>query len=330
MEKLLAIAHRALPLGVLRNVSWSLSNLCRGRNPQPDFEIVSQALPTLKNMLNFRDDDVIGDAAWSLSFLSDDTGSSHLPENHKIEMVLKSGVLDRLVALLSHPNPNIKIPALRTVGNIVTGTNFQTKMVIEANALPQLVSLLDNSHHGIRREAAWALSNIATGAKPHVNALVEISAFQALLASTAGADIPVKREIAYAITNALSHRDPAILTHIASLGWISQLISFLGDDDHDLQLCTLDALHHFLDFGQKNMQTTNEEGELAQSNVYAEIIERANGCSALEKLLNHQDTRVYSKATNLLLTYFGYKQDEEDGPNCFNPTAVAQSSDFDL
>jgi importin subunit alpha-1 len=40
-------------------------------------------------------------------------------------IVIESGVCRRIVELLLGPNPNIVVPALRTVGNIVTGTYFR-------------------------------------------------------------------------------------------------------------------------------------------------------------------------------------------------------------
>lgn len=312
MQKVLNIAHRVLRLCMLRNVAWTLSNFCRGRNPQPDFSIVSQALPTLHNMLNFRDDDVIAEAAWSLSFLSDDTGATNLPENHKIEAVIHSGCLPRLIALLSHPNPNIKTPALRTIGNIVTGTNFQTQMVLNNNVLPPLISLLTNNRRGIRREAAWALSNVAAGAKPQVMALVEANAFHALHIAVSQADAPIKREIVWVVCNAVSNRDGHILSHLANIGWIPALLSFLRDDDVDLQLCALDALHHFLAFGEANKLVKNGEASLSEVNPYAAIVHQAGGVELLDQLERCLDKDIYHKSLTLLTEYFGFTPQDDD------------------
>lgn len=57
----------------------------------------------------------------------------------------------------------IIVPALRTLGNIVSGDDNQTQAVINANALPALTALLANSKKNIRKETCWMLSNIAAG-----------------------------------------------------------------------------------------------------------------------------------------------------------------------
>lgn len=54
-----------------RNAVWALSNLCRGKNPPPEFGKVAPALPVLARLLFHTDADVITDVCWALSYLSD-------------------------------------------------------------------------------------------------------------------------------------------------------------------------------------------------------------------------------------------------------------------
>ena len=67
-----------------RNAVWALSNLCRGKNPPPDFSKVSPALPILAHLLFFNDTDVLADTCWALSYLSDGP-------NEKVQAVIDSG-----------------------------------------------------------------------------------------------------------------------------------------------------------------------------------------------------------------------------------------------
>ncbi|KAJ4915006.1 Importin subunit alpha-4 [Raphanus sativus] len=89
-------------------------------NHQP-FEEVKPALPVLRQLIYLNDEEVLTDACWALSYLSDGP-------NDKIQAVIEAGVCPRLVELLSNgvvifklsSITTVLIPALRTVGNIVT------------------------------------------------------------------------------------------------------------------------------------------------------------------------------------------------------------------
>ena len=114
------ILDRAQPgSSFVRNASWTLSNLCRGR-PAPNFTKVARAIPSLSKVLIENDvDDILIDVCWAMSYLSDG-GEERIP------CILETGVLPRLVQLLQHPNIAISVPCLRSIGNIVTGTDEQT------------------------------------------------------------------------------------------------------------------------------------------------------------------------------------------------------------
>ncbi|GAU11450.1 hypothetical protein TSUD_344410 [Trifolium subterraneum] len=133
---LLAQLNEHAKLSMLRNATWTLSNFCRGK-PQPAFDQVKPALPALAQLIHSNDEEVLTDACWALSYLSDGA-------NDKIQGVIDAGVCSRLVELLLHPSPSVLIPALRTVGNIVTGDDMQTQF-------------------DIKKEAAWAISNATSG-----------------------------------------------------------------------------------------------------------------------------------------------------------------------
>lgn len=184
-----------------RNAVWALSNLCRGKNPAPAFNKVAPCLAVLAHLLNHNDADVLSDACWALSYLSDGP-------NNKIQAVIDAGVCRRLVELLMwvyfesrgvicfiqfnevktlvswinlfvhihihllrntvhlinrHQKENVVSAALRAVGNIVTGDDVQTQVILNCSALPCLLHLLSSPRETARKEACWAISNITAG-----------------------------------------------------------------------------------------------------------------------------------------------------------------------
>lgn len=74
-----SILDRAMPsTSFVRNASWTLSNLCRGR-PAPQFAKVSRAIPSLAKVLVENDsEDILVDVCWAISYLSDG-GEDRIP-----------------------------------------------------------------------------------------------------------------------------------------------------------------------------------------------------------------------------------------------------------
>jgi hypothetical protein len=85
------ILDRAQPgSSFVRNASWTLSNLCRGR-PSPSFSKVERAITSLSKVLIENDvEDILVDVCWAMSYLSDG-GEERIP------CILGTGVLPRLV-----------------------------------------------------------------------------------------------------------------------------------------------------------------------------------------------------------------------------------------
>jgi importin subunit alpha-1 len=57
MQNLLGVFTNQAKLSMLRNATWTLSNLCRGK-PQPDFNLVAPGLPVLAKLLQMPDTEV--------------------------------------------------------------------------------------------------------------------------------------------------------------------------------------------------------------------------------------------------------------------------------
>lgn len=300
---LLAQLNENAKLSMLRNATWTLSNFCRGK-PQPPFEQTRPALPALERLVHSNDEEVLTDACWALSYLSDGT-------NDKIQAVIEAGVCQRLVELLLHPSPSVLIPALRTVGNIVTGDDVQTQCIIEHGALPCLLSLLTHNHKkSIKKEACWTISNITAGNKDQIQSVIEAGLIAPLVNLLQTAEFDIKKEAAWAISNATSGGTNEQIKYLVSQGCIKPLCDLLVCPDPRIVTVCLEGLENILKVGEveKNLGNTGEV------NYYAQMIDDAEGLEKIENLQSHDNNEIYDKAVKILETYW-LEEDDENLPS---------------
>ncbi|KAL1825812.1 hypothetical protein DCAR_0314003 [Daucus carota subsp. sativus] len=297
---LLAQFNEHAKISMLRNATWTLSNFCRGK-PQPHFEQTKPALPALAKLITSNDEEVLTDACWAFSYLSDGT-------NDKIQAVIDSGVCGRLVELLYHPSSSVLIPALRTVGNIVTGDDMQTQVIIQHQALPCLLNLLTNNHKkSIKKEACWTISNITAGNSEQIQAVIEAGIIGPLVQLLGTAEFEIKKEAAWAVSNATSGGTHEQLKFLVSQGCIKPLCDLLNCPDPRIVTVALEGLENILKVGEaeKNL------GHTGDVNVYAQLIDEAEGLEKIENLQSHDNNEIYEKSVKLLETYWLEDDDEQ-------------------
>lgn len=299
LAPLLQLCTPDAKLTMLRNATWTLSNFCRGK-PQPPFQLVRPALPVLANLIFSQDDEVLIDACWAMSYLSDDNG----PHNKKIQAVIKTGVCRRLIELLMHNNPSVQTPALRTVGNIVTGDDLQTQIIVNAGALPCLLSLLSNKRKGIRKEACWTISNVTAGNHDQIRAVISANIIPPLVEILRGSEFDVQKEAAWAISNATSGGTDEQIRFMVHKGVLPPLCELFSKDDAKIVMVALEGVENILKVGKK-------DGELAgEPNPWIEQVEECGGLDALEALQKHGSEEIYDKAVKILRDYFDSFEDE--------------------
>ena len=101
--------------------------------------------------------------------------------NEKIQEVVDSGVVPNMVKLLCSGTLSVVTPSLRSLGNIVTGSDTQTDAVVNAGALAKFGELLRHPKMNIVKEAAWTISNITAGNVEQIQKVIDAAVLPELV-----------------------------------------------------------------------------------------------------------------------------------------------------
>ncbi|KAL4993308.1 armadillo-type protein [Aspergillus recurvatus] len=314
LRPLLTLINDGRKISMLRNATWTLSNFCRGKTPQPDWNTIAPALPVLAKLIYMLDDEVLIDACWAISYLSDGP-------NEKIQAVIEAGIPRRLVELLMHASTSVQTPALRSVGNIVTGDDVQTQVIINCGALPALLSLLSSTKDGIRKEACWTISNITAGNSSQIQSVIDAGIIPPLVHLLANGDFKTRKEACWAISNATSGglQKPDQIRYLVTQGCIKPLCDLLACPDNKIIQVALDGLENILKVGEMDKEAGQGD---AHVNRYALFIEEAGGMEKIHECQNNANEEIYMKAYNIIEKYFS---DEDEAAGDIDELAPQQT-----
>ena len=299
--------------GLRRNVVWTISNLCRGK-PAPPFDRVSPAIPVLAELIRSTDANIVTDACWALSYLSDG-------EEQKISELLRHGICETVVSLLNHQAASVQTPALRVIGNIVTGDDFQTETAIRCGALVALKFMLDNNpKKSIKREVCWTISNITAGTVSQIEEVFKAGVIESLINHMKYAEFDVRKEAAWAIANATSSGNPKQIQQLVDKGCVYPLCELVKAPDVRIVAVSLEGIENILERGELLKETRPD-----RENPYSIEIEENGGLEHLERLATHPNPNIYKKAKDLLDKYFGL-EDQNTVPSNGNEFAFGSQT----
>ena len=309
---------------LLRNAAWAFSNLFRGK-PAPPLAAVSPSLPVMSTLLENDDSEVVVDVLWAVTYFTD-SGED------RITHILSTDIVSKVINYLSCQDPTKQMPALRAIGNILTGTNEQTQAVLEMNALQPLFDLVGSSKRTLRKEACWAISNIAAGTPEQIQLLLTNEGMKTLFtillgkAAPGGAAAPaagqeanfeLKKEIAWIFANISSCCSEQQLKSVDPKILIAALCANLKIKEAKLVALSLLGIKRILDlFNDEN----NE-------NRVADYLEEIGGVETIEDLQSHQKYEVYQTACDIITQYF-YDDESEDDDINFEADGNAQGGNM--
>ena len=179
-----AMTESPPPISLRRTMAWVVSNLIRGKKgSKPNHHSISDALPILAGLITAAkldpsahfDEELITDVVWTLSYLSETpTGieetNKHIcwfisgGENKETGQQMCRYLVELIQVYASNQNSKILAPAVRCLGNLLTGGAAETQAVLDMGVLDAFRAvLLATKKNSIIKDVVWAISNITAG-----------------------------------------------------------------------------------------------------------------------------------------------------------------------
>jgi len=239
---------------------------------------------------------ILIDACWALYYITSGRGE-------KVSAIVKTGIIPRLVELMSHEEPKIALPAVRIIGGLTSGSDENTQKVIDSGALPKLKTLLHHKSKLIRKDTCWALSNIAAGTPLQITNLLETGIMPDLVNALKLDEFDIKKETLWILCNISSKGASESMAYIAECGAVEALCEQLKIEDVKPLAVALQSIMNLL---------RKWETELSEPNEIAKRIENCLGLSQIETLQAHPNQIIYKMAVDILERYFSVEEIEEN------------------
>uniref|UniRef100_A0A914ICB1 Importin subunit alpha n=1 Tax=Globodera rostochiensis TaxID=31243 RepID=A0A914ICB1_GLORO len=273
----------SLGLSFVRIVTWAFSNMCRHKKPQVPMNVLAAMAPSIARLLKFDDTTTQTDAGWALSYLTDGSDDN---------IALGMGCLPDMVNFVTSGHDSVIAPALRVLGNFVTGNDEQTQAVIDTGILTGAVTqLLLSNNSTFVKECCWLVSNVLAGNTAQIQDVIDSQVLPILLRVLQNGEHRVQYEAANQIIEICRVKNG-----------VEAICGCLMTKNNELTLNMLETLRTVL----RTVSQTDPEN----LDHVRERVEEGEGLDHLETLQRHESEQIYSLAFKIVDEFFSEDEDE--------------------
>ncbi|KYR00004.1 putative importin subunit alpha C [Tieghemostelium lacteum] len=147
-----------LPVAILKNLSWLLSNCIRG-NPPPQYHHIEPFIPAICKLIMNTDQiesntDIINDALWALLHFTDNDTFVKLSKN----LICQYDLISTLIKYLF--DKTFSKVSIRILGNLLSGEDDIVDIIIGCGFLEHFPEYLRSANGVFVKDCVWSLSNI--------------------------------------------------------------------------------------------------------------------------------------------------------------------------
>ena len=300
---------------ITANLTWFLGNLNRGRNPPPTYENMLISSNIFEQMCISTDPEIVSTCFWGISYICD-------VDNGMTDQILNSTIMNRICELLNSLTSFLKnncfdydelsklcvtaiSPIIRTVGNIVSGSDSQTDAILNLGIIDTFPILFYKFHNKklprIRKEICWTISNITAGTPEQTRYIINKNMCPLLIDAISSYEIYIRKEAIYALVNIsmLTTEDSTILDILVTHGIYDGLKKCIQacENYNDIIIQILDICINLLDVGESQIK-------LIGTNKVTEGMIECKLAETIENLQDIRNTEIATKAYNIIMKYF--------------------------
>ena len=291
----------------LEMVCGLMANLAKHRTPLEHFTAI---LPSVAALMHVDQSTEVARQVLAMVeyFVTDDV-SPH-PRVSYIFAYERGMLVQKLIKMLLHRHINVRLHALRALGQLAMGDAHETAQMHQWGVLER-IRLLASSTRDARElyQTLFVVSNLAASkSDEQIGQLVHQGFVQLLINSVRKShDDRARLEAIYALGYlAMGYNATYTRFMVESCRVCDVLVEQLGSPNCDIVYRSLTALKAILGTGDQQATAYNRahsEVDVEQANPYVSVVRACGGFDVIEELQNHETTDVHKLASALVCKY---------------------------